>query len=217
MLLAFLRCLIIFVHSFMYEAIKSRLEVLCAWALLWGDWVSHFLGVSSRININSFFPLGLFSFSRGKFSTVLPTGSMPGYQVSCNLKNSNNFEKCCSFLNLYFDVISDKTVISSQQTSFRKHSFCSCHYGWMTANPVTLSMSWMGSAESSVWYSLLTNVGCCLISAVSFGALICLYWYNFHSSHLILSVKHSTIVGLTSHLTKFIREKVHVTKLRIIP
>lgn len=129
MLLAFLRCLIIFVHSFMYEAIKSRLEVLCAWALLWGDWVSHFLGVSSRININSFFPLGLFSFSRGKFSTVLPTGSMPGYQVSCNLKNSNNFEKCCSFLNFYFDVISDKTVISSQQTSFRKHSFCSCHYG----------------------------------------------------------------------------------------
>lgn len=51
-----------------------------------------FLGISSSITINNFFPLGLFSFPRGKFSSVLPVGSMPGYQVSGNLKNSNNFE-----------------------------------------------------------------------------------------------------------------------------
>lgn len=75
------KCLIIFVHSFMYEVIKNWLKDLCIWALLWGDWASHFLESPPLLVINTFFPLGLFSFSRGKFPSVLLTDSMPGYQV----------------------------------------------------------------------------------------------------------------------------------------
>lgn len=87
-----LKCLIMFLCSFMYEVIKSWWEVLCAWALLWGDSVSHFLESPQVLLSIIFFPLGLFSFPRGKFSSVLPVGSMPGYRVSGNLKNKNNFE-----------------------------------------------------------------------------------------------------------------------------
>lgn len=111
MLLALLKCLLIFICSFMYEVIKSRLEVLCAWGLLWSDWVNHFLESSQVLVSATFFPLRLFSFSRGKFSTVLPALSMPGYQASCNLKNNDNFENivlsCISNLRVFFFFNSD--------------------------------------------------------------------------------------------------------------
>lgn len=64
---------------------NKKSEVLCARALLWDNWVSHFL-VSPQILITGILlPWGLFSFSRGKFFTVLPSGEMPGCQVSCHL------------------------------------------------------------------------------------------------------------------------------------
>lgn len=114
--------LIILVHSFIYEAIKSRLEVLCSWVLLWNNWVSHFFALSSII-INIFFPLGLLSFSRGTFSTLLPARSVPRYQVSCHLK-TNNFEK------LFFpsSLLYWGLWLLSPWTTFWKNSFYSSHF-----------------------------------------------------------------------------------------
>lgn len=47
---------------FVYKTVKSQLEVLCPWALLQGDWVSHFLESPQVLIAVIFFPLGLLVF-----------------------------------------------------------------------------------------------------------------------------------------------------------
>lgn len=124
--------------SFMLQAFPKCLDNPCSFIYLWGnkksirsslfmgfiwnDWVSHFFGLSSII-INIFFPLGLLSFSRGTFSTLLPARSVPRYQVSCHLK-TNNFEK------LFFpsSLLYWGLWLLSPWTTFWKNGFYSSHF-----------------------------------------------------------------------------------------
>ena len=105
MLQALPKCLTIFlVHSLMYEVIKSHLE-FCVNGLCYGVTVTY---------INNFI-------SRGKLSSVLPAGSVPGYLLVCNFKN-NNLEN--SVLSCTSTWMSCFIAILSPWTTFQKNSFC---------------------------------------------------------------------------------------------
>lgn len=125
---AFLQCLIIFGHLFLYEAIEA--QKFCMHQLYCGvieKWVISL--AFPQVLVSNIFPLRLFHFSKGNSPMCRVSASLTT-RCLVILKN-NSFEKYCLSLYLSFREVF-YSVLSSWAT-FPKNHFCSsrCVVEWL--------------------------------------------------------------------------------------